>query len=145
MHITKTVSFSEAIKALHHSVADASGFHLWSAILFGGDRATCCDEAIIIEVNDRVVSIVSLAPKGEQDSGEPTIVGLYTVPAFRKKGYGQLVLEAAIQRMSERGFRNVRIDALSPGAMKCIGKLSLEVRNRLRVHDQSSFGALIRD
>nr|QBM02307.1 hypothetical protein [uncultured archaeon] len=76
-------------------------------------------------------------------SGEPTIVGLYTVRSCRYRGYGKIVLEAAIRRSLERGFPKIRIDVLTPKAMKLVQSLSEELLSVLAVHDQSMFGGFL--
>lgn len=86
---------------------------------------------------------VSIAPDGEAGSGEPTIVGLYTLPRFRGQGFGKAAMEAAVRRMVERGFAKICVDALTLGALKTIESLPDDVRAALVVHDQSAFGGFL--
>ncbi|MBI2474543.1 MAG: GNAT family N-acetyltransferase [Candidatus Taylorbacteria bacterium] len=110
---------------------------LWYPTLFGGDRITCCDEAVIAELEEKIIAIASIAPQGEMTSGQPTIVGLYTVRSFRRQGYGKTVMEAAVRRCLERGFTKIRVDAISKSAMKTVQSLPDELRVYLEVNDQS--------
>src|SRR5438552_3119807 len=107
--------------------------------LFGGDRLSCCDEAMGVEDDGRIVSLASIAPEGEQQSGKPTIVGLYTLAAYRKKGYGLAAMTAAIERMMERKLIPIHVDVLSTGAKHLIAKLPDELRKHLNLNDQSGF------
>lgn len=107
--------------------------------LFGGDRLSCCDEAVVAEENGQIVSVASIAPEGEQNDGRPTIVGLYTLAAYRKKGYGLAAMTAAIERMVERGLTPIHVDVLSTGAKHLIAKLPDELRKHLDPNDQSGF------
>lgn len=111
------------------------------AILFGGDRLSCVDEAVAIENNDTVVGIATIAPEGEQMSGEPTIVGLYVRPEHRGKGAGMALLLAAIDRCRERGLVPVRVDALTTPVLRIAEKLPEEYRRDLRVSDHTLGGA----
>ncbi len=150
MHTIKIVQFHEAtaaLRAVAHFDTNPNavpGFGLWYGMLFVGDRASCCDEAAVVEVEDGLlVALASIAPNGEQESGEPTIVGLYTLPPFRGHGFGKAALEAAIVRCLERGFTKIRIDALTPGSVKTIQSLSESSLAVLDVHDQSVYGGLL--
>ena len=142
MH-TKIVSFSEASRILRQSGQNEPNFGVWFGMLFAGDRGSCCDEAVVVFEDNALVAIASIAPEGEAESGEPTIVGLYTLPRFRGQGFGRATMEAAILRMVERGFAKIRVDALTPGALKIIESLPDEIRAALVVHDQSAFGGLL--
>lgn len=82
-------------------------------ILLGGDRFTCCDEWVVIKVDDHPAAIASIAPEGEQHDGQPSIVGVYVRPGYRRRGYGRAVFRAAIQRCLERGLTPIRVDVLS--------------------------------
>ncbi|MEO8637842.1 MAG: GNAT family N-acetyltransferase [Candidatus Taylorbacteria bacterium] len=115
----------------------------WFPTLFGGDRLSCCDEAVVVMVEGCIAALATIAPEGEMTSGHPTIVGLYTVRAFRQQGYGKMVLEATVRRCMERGFTKVHIDVLTPKAMMTVNTLQLELRNVLEVVDQSACGCFL--
>jgi len=107
---------------------------LWLPILFGGDRKYCCDEAAVIEIEGKIVSLATIAPNGEENSGEPTIVGLYTVEPHRELGYGRMVMIEAIERCIERGFQKIRIDVISIQARNLILTLPKHLLDRVDIH-----------
>lgn len=109
----------------------------WYPTLFGGDRLSCCDEAAIVEVDGKIAALATIAPAGELNEGVPTIVGLYTIRAHRKQGYGKAALDAVIRRCFTRGFREIRVDVLTPNALKTVQALPEELRAALLVNDQS--------
>lgn len=119
----------------------SAGFAM--GLLFGGDRLTCCDEAVALKDQGVILCLATIAPKGEELSGQPTIVALYTLPEYRRHGYGRLVFVAAINRCRERGFKKVRVDVLSAHVMKIIESLDKEDRDYLDVHDGGSIMDLI--
>ncbi|RJQ30588.1 hypothetical protein C4572_03955 [Candidatus Parcubacteria bacterium] len=65
---------------LHSKPSPAMG------ILFAGDRWACVEKVAVAEVDGKIVGIATIAPKGEQVSGKPTIVGLYVQHQYRQKG-----------------------------------------------------------
>lgn len=107
------------------------------AILFGGDRLSCCDEGVAIEIDGRIVALATIAPHGEGYGGAetPTIVGVYVLPAFRQRGYSAFLMGSAIRRCLERGFQKVRVHVMSAHLMKTIQKLPPELRSIINVHD----------
>lgn len=128
--------------------------------LLGGDRASCCDEAAVIKDCSQIVAVSSIAPFGEGRNpglekmarepgrkrmgkrlglgkpGEPTIVGVFVLPEYRRKGMGYQVLEAAIRRCIERSLVPIRIDSMSAGIMRAIDRLPEELHQHLQVNDQ---------
>lgn len=72
-----------------HDFARECGAHLAACILFGGDRATCCEEALGLYERDTLVAVATLSRQGEQNSGVPSVVGVYTHPDHRGKGYAK--------------------------------------------------------
>lgn len=111
-------------------------------LLFGGDRYSCCDQYIICSAGDDLVGIASIAPEGEQNSGRPTIVGLWIKPSFRNQGWGHKILAAAINQCLQRKFNKIRIDALNPEMKKTIEKVSPKLSAHLDVQDFSSFPSI---
>jgi GNAT superfamily N-acetyltransferase len=83
------------------------------AILFAGDRLSCCDEAIVARCDGKIFGIATIAPEGEMRSGNPTIVGVYVVPHVRGLGIGSQLFQSAIRRCVEQSLTPVRIDALT--------------------------------
>lgn len=141
---TKIIDGREAVRLLfdtHPQIRQDA----WYPILFGGDRLFCCDEAAIVEIDGKIVALATIAPEGEMEEGTPTIVGLYTVRAHRKQGCGKAALEAAVRRCLARGFSHIRVDAISPNALRTIQSLSEELQAELVVNDQSMFGGSILD
>lgn len=117
------------------SRAGQQGEWLTLVSLLGGDRASCCDEAVAVQVDGYIVGVATIAPYGEQRSGKPTIVGLYVQPSYRRQGHGQRILEAAIARCLERGLVPVHVDILSSGSRKIVARLPLELRSVIVVND----------
>ncbi len=107
-------------------------------MLLAGDRLSCCDEAAVWEEKGKIVGAATIAPEGEQMSGEPTIVGVYVLPKFRRRGIGRKLMIAAIDRCRERGLVPVRVDILSTAARQTIAGLPFECREALRVVDLGS-------
>jgi GNAT superfamily N-acetyltransferase len=107
-------------------------------ILLIGDRLSVVDEAAAVVVDGEIVAVSTIAPRGEQLSGQPTIVTLYTKPAYRKQGHGAVAFQAAIARCRKRGFLQVRVDVMSGYAMRIIESLSEADRDYLIVNDQGS-------
>lgn len=86
-------------------------------MLFSGDRISCCDEAVVISEGDQLIAIATIAPYGE-NTGNPTIVGVYVTPEYRKQGYGTKVVDYALNRCCDRNLTPVHIDAMTPGMKK---------------------------
>lgn len=108
-------------------------------LLLHGDRIYCCDEAAVAFEDNQPVGIATFAPEGEECSGQPTIVGWYVLPKFRRSGYGLVVLQAMITRCVERGFYQLRVDVLSDKAMTGINKLPDNLKQVLQINYQGNF------
>jgi GNAT superfamily N-acetyltransferase len=111
---------------------------VWVFIFFGGDRLSCVDEAVVIKHEGQIVSLASIAPEGEWGSGEPTIVGLYTMPDYRLRGLGATVMEAAVRRCQARGLTPVSVAILSQEVKKLIDKLPQNIKQHLKNHSRGS-------
>lgn len=112
--------------------------------LFGGDRLSCIDEAVVLEEDGQVVGLATIAPRGEFGAGgQPAIVGVYVRHLFRGSGYGKKIMIATIKRMLERGLEPpYRADAVStPGRQICEG-LPPEYREKLDIHDFTMGGLM---
>ena len=119
----------EKIRQLHEKPNIAVG------LLLTGDRISCCDEGVIAEQEAKLVGVATIAPEGEEMSGQPTIVGLFVVPEHRGKGLGAQILKKAVERCIERGFENIRMDVMSSNAMKIIDKLPDDLKKKVDVYD----------
>ena len=111
-------------------------------VLLAGDRCECITETVVAKINNTIVGIATIAPEGEQLSGEPTIVALYVLPEYRQKGIGFQLLEAAIDHMIKKGIAPIRIDVLHSKVLKMVNRLPTEKRQKLNVVDQSMGGVL---
>jgi len=95
------------------------------AMLFGGDRWEAADEVIVARDDEgKILGLVSLSMRGEMDSGEPTIIGLYVLPAQRRQGIGTSLFARAVERLVERGARHVRVDVLTAPAAAMMKKIA---------------------
>lgn len=103
-------------------------------ILLAGDRLSCCDEAVGVEVDGKIVGVATIAPRGEMESGQPTIVAIYVLPDHRGQGYGRAVTQAAVERCLTRGFDNIRVDTLSTGGRNVVESLPDELRRHIDAH-----------
>lgn len=121
----------EFVQTLHQS----GEFSFKVATLLGGDRLSCCDEAVAVQVGSEIAGVATIAPQGEQLSGQPTIVGLYVRPAFRQQGLGKQLMKAVVKRCVSRGFTHIRVDVMSEYAMKTIQALPQELKGVLDIHD----------
>lgn len=137
---SENASEQEAIRIDVISIKEIAAFvdshrSTTTMILFAGDRLSCCDEGVGISLDGRLVGIATIAPHGEQDSGTPTIVGVFVDKAARNKQLGQRLFLAAVQRCQERGFSRIHVDAVSDGMKKIINHLSPEIRSLLDIQD----------
>ena len=73
-------------------------------------------------------------------SGEPTIVAIYVLHEYRKKGIGSKLLEAAVDYMLQEGLEPIRIEVLNSKVLQMINRLPIEKRQKLNVMDQSISG-----
>lgn len=128
------ISASEAGKMIGVMIS----FSPASIIVLGGERMSCCDEAVVLEDgNGNLVGMATIAPRGESGEGKPAIVGLYVLPRFRRQGYAKELLLKTIERCIERGFEKICLDVMSRRLMRVITKLPSDKRDRLEVNDQS--------
>lgn len=110
------------------------------ATLLSGDRIYCCDEVVVGKtVLGKIVGVATIAPNGEENSGQPTIVALYVHPDHRRKGYGQKIMTAAVQRCIQRGFKQIRVDVMSGWAMRIIKSLLDNLQAVLEINYQGDF------
>lgn len=120
-------------------IEDNIPFSVVSAILFGGDRLSCCDEAVVMREDEsgELVGIATIAFRGESCSGGPEIVGLYILPQHRGQGCAFLLLQETLKRCKERGFSKIGVCVLSAKMLRIIGQLPKETKEFLAIRDQS--------
>jgi len=111
-------------------------------ILLAGDRWSCIRKVVVAKVDDKIVGIATIAPEGEERSGEPTIVAIYVLHEHRSYGIGYQLLEAAIDYILSKGLEPIRLDIVGSKASRMIERLSIEKRQKLNVVDQSMGEAL---
>lgn len=111
-------------------------------MLLAGDRWSCVEEVVLATVDGEIVGIATIAPKGEQMSGEPTIVAIYVVHEHRASGIGYELLEVAIDYMLSKGLAPIRVDAMNSKVSRMIDRLPAEKRQKLSVVEQSMGGAM---
>ena len=111
-------------------------------ILLAGARWDCVTESVVAKVNGKVVGIATIAPKGEQMSGEPTIVAIYVLHEYRGEGIGFRLFEKAIDYMLQKGLEPIRVNVLNSKVLHMINRLPVEKRQKLKVVDQSMGGRL---
>lgn len=107
-------------------------------VVIGGDRALCCDEAVIFEKDSVVVGIATISTEGESFDGTPTIVGVYVVKEHRGQDIGLQLLEAAICRMQVRQIQTLyRVETCTKSGARTVEKLPSEMKKLLTVIDCS--------
>lgn len=120
-------------EALHafvraHLTQPGLGHHV--AILFGGDRGRCCDRSLVAKVDGEVVGLASIAPQGEDYSGQPALVGLLVLPEHRGQGLGTALLAEVARLAPTWGWERVRIETLSTASRRALAKLPPELAAR---------------
>ncbi|MBT9174137.1 MAG: hypothetical protein DDT21_02548 [Syntrophomonadaceae bacterium] len=110
--------------------------------LLAGDRWACVTEVVVAKVEGEIVGIATIAPKGEQMSGEPTIVAIYVSHEHRGRGIGYQLLEAAVDYMLSKGLEPIRLDVLNSKMWRLIARLPAEKRQKLNVVDLSMGGII---
>jgi len=119
------------VRTIHESA------NMSSPILLGGTRWDCVEEAVLAMINGKTVGIATIAPQGEENSGQPTIVAIYVLPEHRHNQLGYKLLEAAVDQMIAKNLVPIRLDVLNSKVMKMINRLPEEKRNQLKIHNCS--------
>ncbi len=135
---TKLVSGGELVELAHRITREAIDNRdplafLAVAILIG-DRIRCCDEGVVF-VDDASRGLATISSEGEGYDGTPTIVGVFVRDPDRRHVCGVVLLEMAVRRCIERGFKKIRLDAITRGGKRVIAKLPAELREFLDIHD----------
>lgn len=100
------------------------------------------DKVVLAKVEGKNAGIATIASKGEQLSGEPTIVAVYVVREHRHRGVGFELFNAALDYMLSNGLEPIRVDVLNSKVTRMIEKLPVGKRLKLKVEDQSMGGTL---
>lgn len=102
-------------------------------ILFGGDRLSCCDEAYVCRsLSGEILGAVTISRNGQMGEG-PEIVGLYVLPEYRRRGYGDLLLKLALLRLDQQELLPAKICILSTAMMELISHLQSWFKDRVIV------------
>ena len=112
--------------------------------LCAGARLSCCDEAVVMEDDaGAIIGLATISAEGEEQSGVPSIVAVYVVPAFRNGSLGSkvgtAVFRAALERCIERGFSLIHVDVLSDGMQRIIDALPPNLGSKVQA-DRTLFG-----
>ena len=138
---TKIQKKEEVSAWMHNLHRTRSGVAM--VTLFGGDRWSCVTEVVTVENEDgEIIGIATIAAKGEQMSGQPTLIGLYVLPPFRSSGAGFALLEAAVDQMLATGLTPIRLDILNSKIFNMINRLPAEKQEQLKIIDQSMGGLI---
>lgn len=113
-------------------------------LLLGGDRLSCVDEGVALEVEGEIVGVGTIAPEGEQMSGQPTIVAIYVKPEHRGNRYAEIILQATVERCVEREFSNIRLEILSKYLRSAVAALPDPLKNSLDIHDLADIARMHR-
>jgi len=107
--------------------------NILTGMLLSGDRISCCTHAAMATDGDKLLGICTIAPKGEQNSGKPTIVGLYVLPQYRCRAIGKRLFIIAIEFMLARQLIPIHIDAMSSNVNRLIKILPAQLACNLIV------------
>lgn len=135
--IIPKVEAAEWVRSLHFTKPS-----MVLGMLLAGDRWSCVDKVALATIDSKIVGIATIAPNGEEMSGEPTIVAIYVLREHRGSRIGYQLLEAAVDYMLSKGLVPIHIDAFNSKILRMIDRLPFEKRQKLNVVDQSMDGAM---
>lgn len=104
------------------------------AILFGLDRRRCVDEAFLGYIQSKSFCCCTISHKGQNQTGQPAIIGLYVIPKARKLGIGTRLFRAALQHCIDKKLTPVRVDVMSDAVMRMIEKLPPEMEQHVQAN-----------
>jgi GNAT superfamily N-acetyltransferase len=104
-------------------------------LLFDHDRWGQCDEAIIAQAGNDIVGVATLAVKGLDGSGWPTLDTLYVTKGWRREGIGYELFERGLRRLVELGAQKVFCDLHSSIMLRLMVKLPPNLRSLLVVRE----------
>jgi len=111
----------------------------FAIITIGGERAWVCDEAIVAYTEGgQPIGMATISPEGEDQSGQPEIVGVFVLPGHRRQGIGLELLRQALQRCAERDFRAVRMTVATKMGARLVARLPTDLPVIIKVNDQSA-------
>jgi hypothetical protein len=111
-------------------------------MLFDYDRWGQCEEAIVAQVGNDIVGVVTLAVKGLDGSGRPTLDTLYVTSGWRWQGVGYELFERGLRRLVEQGAYKVFCDLQSSIMLKLMAKLPPDLHSLLVVRESFRTGDL---
>lgn len=112
-------------------------------MLFNFERWGQCDEAVIAQKHREILGLVTLASKGIQGSGRPTLDTLYVPKANRMTGLGYALFEQGIRRLIERGASGMVFCQLQSSIMlRLVAKLPDDLKGYLQIHEAFQEGDL---
>lgn len=112
-------------------------------MLFDPDRWGQCEEAVVAEAGGHIVGALTLAVKGLDGSGRPTLDTLYVTRSWRRQGLGAELFERGLRRLAERaGQQKVFCDFHSSIMVKLAVKLPADLRSLLAIHESFRSGDL---
>ena len=107
-------------------------------MLLAGDRWGCVQQVVAAYSGEKVVGIATIAPDGEQNSGEPTIVALYVMAKYRSQGVGAALLEVAVDWMISERMTPIRIDSFNSKVTRMVARLPEEKQECVRLCDHAN-------
>lgn len=108
-------------------------------ILISEQRLSACDIGILISQEEYPVSLAMIMTRSIQYSAEPEIAVLYTIPSFRGKGFGKLLLIHALDICQQIGYPTIHINASSRGTAIICNNLSPDLKKMLHIHDSGLY------
>lgn len=104
-----------------------------AVVLFGGDRMTCCDWAIVAHEGEQLVGLATLALKGESMDGDPEIVGVYIRHPWRRRGIATELVDRASQIAKEvRPEAKVHVTPVTPDGSSFCRQVARELDLELK-------------
>lgn len=100
----------------------------WS--FFRPPEIDLCQGGIFVLNEDRKKVSVALISVGGETGSDPTVMACYTLPEERGRGYGTVVLRAAVSEMLEKGLEPVRVKAITEAGYASFHRLPEELRAR---------------
>lgn len=113
------------------------------ALLLGGQRWACCTHAALATIGGNPVGIATISPRGESNTGEPTVVGMYVLREHRREGIGAKLLAAAVRWLRDLvPGQPVRLDILHSAVWLMVERLPPELRELVDATDQMPGGVM---
>lgn len=93
----------------------------WNNILLASAAGEWADEALLWRQAGRTAGAATLSPpKGDRPAEIP---GVFVRGPYRGQGRGRQLLEAAIERLVERGYRRVRLAVATAGGRRTVASV----------------------